>query len=147
MSGATPGDCVKPIETPTARSRVVLSDVSKPFDDPVARRRMSTRAGGTDGGTVTGESTVGVGVELAGLSQVRAGVSRGQMSLPEGSTVVDAVERLAEQHGRPVRPALLQDSRLRQDTVALRRVRGGWERVPGSEQLEHGDRIRFEVSD
>jgi hypothetical protein len=108
---------------------------------------MSTRAGGTDGGTVTGESTVGVGVELAGLSQVRAGVSRGQMSLPEGSTVVDAVERLAEQHGRPVRPALLQDSRLRQDTVALRRVRGGWERVPGSEQLEHGDRIRFEVSD
>jgi len=99
-----------------------------------------------DGGPTTAETTVGVGVELTGLSLVRAGVTRAQMSLPEGSTVVDAVERLADKHGEPVRPALLRGSRLRQDTVALRRTREGWERVPGSEELVHGDRIRFQVS-
>ena len=108
---------------------------------------MSTRVGGTDSETVPGETTVGVGVELTGLSLVRAGVSRGQMALPEGATVVDAVERLADKHGEPVRPALLRGSRLRQDTVARRLTREGWERVSGSEPLAHGDRIRFEVSD
>lgn len=107
---------------------------------------MSTRVGATDGDDVGTEATVGVGIELAGLSQVRAGVSRAQMSLPEDATVVDAVERLADEHGRPVRPALLQDGRLRQDTVALRRTRAGWERVTGAEPLVHGDRIRFEVA-
>ncbi|MWG33551.1 hypothetical protein [Halomarina oriensis] len=107
---------------------------------------MSTRVGGMDAGATTTETTVGVGIELTGLSLVRAGVSRAQMALPEGATVVDAVDRLADKHGDPVRPALLSGSRLRQDTVALRRTREGWERVPGSEELAHGDRIRFQVS-
>ncbi|MFD1512585.1 hypothetical protein [Halomarina rubra] len=108
---------------------------------------MSTRVGATESEHATAESSVGVGIELAGLSLVRAGVSRDQMSLPDGATVVDAVERLAEKHGEPVRPALLEGARLRQDTVAHRRTREGWQRVPGGERLHHGDRIRFQVSD
>ena len=108
---------------------------------------MSTRVGGTDTETGPSETTVGVGVELVGLSMARAGVARSQMSLPEGATVVDAVERLADKHGAPVRPALLRGSRIRQDTVARRRSGAEWERVSGSEPLSHGDRIRFEVSD
>ncbi|MFC5969815.1 hypothetical protein ACFPYI_00580 [Halomarina salina] len=108
---------------------------------------MSTRVGGTDIETVADEPTVGVGVELVGLSMARAGVARSQMSLPEGATVVDAVERLADKHGAPVRPALLRGSRIRQDTVARRRSGSDWERISGNETLTHGDRIRFEVSD
>lgn len=105
---------------------------------------MST---GTRDAAADGPASVGVGVELAGLLVVRAGIRRAQMSLPAGATVADVVDRLAERNGLQVRRALLKGDRLRQGVVATVSSSETRERASADTPVGHGERVRFEFVD
>lgn len=105
---------------------------------------MSLGTHTSEGGTAAIER-IGVGIELAGLLVVRAGLRRGQLALSPNATVADAVAALADEHGQQVYRALVRDGRLRHGVTATVRSSGSIERATADTPLGHGDRVRFEI--
>lgn len=90
---------------------------------------------------------MGVEVRLSGSLIARAGARRATVPVRDEATVVDVVERLADEYGPQVKPAILEGGRLRSDTVALRELPTPAERLAPTSQVRPGDTVRFEVAD
>jgi hypothetical protein len=90
---------------------------------------------------------MGVEVRLSGSLIARAGARRTTVPVTDETTVVDVVERLAEEYGPQVRPAILDGGRLRSDTVAFREMPTPAERLAPDSRIHSGDTVRFEVAD
>jgi hypothetical protein len=90
---------------------------------------------------------MGAEVRLSGSLIARAGARRAHVPVSDGTTVVDVVERLADEYGPQVRPAILEGGRLRSDTIAFRELPTPTERLAPSSRIRSGDIVRFEVDD
>jgi hypothetical protein len=90
---------------------------------------------------------MGAEVRLSGSLVARAGARRTTVPVSEGTTVVDVVDRLAEEYGPQVKPAILEGDRLRSDTVAFRELPTPAERLAPNSRVRSGDSLRFEVAD
>jgi hypothetical protein len=88
---------------------------------------------------------MGVNIRLEGSLVARAGARQAYIHVPDGSTVVDVINQLAERYGPQVRPALLDGDRLRSDTVAIRESPAPPHHIGTESRLKAGDTVRFEL--
>ncbi len=88
-----------------------------------------------------------VTVQLQGSIAARTGTHAVHLGVPDGATVRDVVDALAEECGTQVRSGVLDDDRLRRDTLALRHGVDADERLTAASHVESGDTLRFRHSD
>ncbi|MFC7045061.1 MoaD/ThiS family protein [Halobacteriaceae archaeon GCM10025711] len=83
-----------------------------------------------------------VTVILAGTLAARTGTHRARVGVPEGATVSDVVDALADEYGPQVRPGVLEGEHIRSDTIVVRDAADAGPLTADS-HVEPGDTVRF----
>ena len=87
-----------------------------------------------------------VTVKLTGTLVARTGTHEARVGVPEGATLGDVVEKLADMYGPQVRAGVLDGERLRSDTVVVRESVDSSETLSTASALESGDTVRFRLN-
>jgi hypothetical protein len=85
-------------------------------------------------------------IEISRSLAARVGTHEAHVSLREGDTVQDVIDRLAAEYGSQVATGLLDGDRLRSDVIALRESDSHRESVSATSALEVGDDLHFHLT-